>query len=218
MKSSSSSLAIISRSEAKARGLVRYFTGNPCKHGHTVERMVVNSDCVTCKDLRFLRIQKANRALFTKRQREWREANREKHNATVSRRYAANPEKIKAGLRRWREANLEKAREIKRGWKRRNPEWVTANAGFRRAAQLRALPKWIDQNEIKAVYKSCRAMGPGYHVDHIIPLINPKVCGLHVPWNLQIITAPENYSKNNKFNSSAASYTLEILRPPGHLG
>jgi hypothetical protein len=42
-------MQIISRAEAKAKGLNRYFTGKPCKHGHVAERVVFNGACVECE-------------------------------------------------------------------------------------------------------------------------------------------------------------------------
>jgi len=42
-------MQIISRAEAKAKGLRFYFTGKPCKHGHVAERVAFNATCVECE-------------------------------------------------------------------------------------------------------------------------------------------------------------------------
>ncbi len=41
-------LKIISRKEALAKGLKRYFTGKPCKRGHFAERNLPKSECMEC--------------------------------------------------------------------------------------------------------------------------------------------------------------------------
>ena len=80
----------------------------------------------------------------------------------------------------------------------------------RQARLLQRTPSWLseeDRNKIKYFYwlaKDLSAVsGESYHVDHIVPLQGKNVCGLHVPWNLQILPADINLSKGNKHANDA---------------
>lgn len=66
-----------------------------------------------------------------------------------------------------------------------------------------ATPPWVCMREIRAVYLAAERktidLGEQYTVDHIVPLRHPLVCGLHVPWNLRVMKASENFAKSNRF-------------------
>ncbi|MGE5650939.1 MAG: HNH endonuclease signature motif containing protein [Bacillota bacterium] len=112
--------------------------------------------------------------------------------------YANNPDrgrdrrKEKADYYRLRGGKERKAQRM-----RANPGAVNAEQARRRAMQLKATPPWADLGEIRRIYE--RASVLGLEVDHIIPLRNKIVCGLHVEANLQLLTAEENLKKGNKF-------------------
>ncbi len=96
-----------------------------------------------------------------------------------------------------------KNREAYKKYSTENRGKIQARWALRKSRKLRAVPKWADLNKIKEVYQECRRLteetGIKYHVDHIIPLVNPIVSGLHVLENLRIIPATENLKKNNSY-------------------
>lgn len=75
---------VISRAEAKARGLKRYFTGKPCKHGHVAERGLANRACLVChaEGKRTEKAREKARAYG----RKWFKTNREKAREYVRKR------------------------------------------------------------------------------------------------------------------------------------
>lgn len=89
-------------------------------------------------------------------------------------------------------------------WNALTNEERCALQAARNAAKISATPKWLTEHhhlELTAFYIESRRRtaetGIPHQVDHIIPLRSSKVCGLHVPWNLQILTAEQNQKKSN---------------------
>ncbi len=54
-------MQVITREDAIAQGLSRYFTGLPCKHGHIAERRVANHCCAVCANEQSKKHQKSVR-------------------------------------------------------------------------------------------------------------------------------------------------------------
>ncbi len=88
-------------------------------------------------------------------------------------------------------------------WARANRGLVTALNAKYTATQRKATPAWVDHEAIAAIYQQAAHMttdtGIRWEVDHIVPLQSPLVCGLHVSWNLQVLTKSANCSKHNRF-------------------
>lgn len=184
-------MKLISRSEAIAQGLSRYFTNTPCKHGHVAERQVSNYGCCVCAENAFKKWYSDHSETHSQRVNDWR--NR-------------NPQKVGVIRQKWAASNPDKVRQASKNWKRSNPAKVAKHASHRRAAQDARMPSWLtaaDHLEFDSIYKYCsglRAAGLDYHVDHIVPLRGKSVSGLHVPWNLRVIPAVDNMRKGNRFS------------------
>lgn len=92
-----------------------------------------------------------------------------------------------------------------RQWTKNNPGKANAHTALRYAAKTKCTPKWLTKEHKKQIewfYETAKELEwlseDKLTVDHIEPLRGEISCGLHVPWNLQIIPARINYSKGNK--------------------
>ena len=119
---------------------------------------------------------------------------------------AANVEKVAAQRAVYRAANAKQLAANQVQYAKDNPGKVNAINARRRAAKLLRTPPWLTKEqraEIEAIYVLCaertKVTGVPHAVDHVIPLVGRTVSGLHIAANLQIITASENCSKNNKY-------------------
>ncbi len=185
--------SIISRKEARDAGMLRYFTGKPCKHGHITERQVSSGNCFQCS----------------------REHGLEVNREGCKRRYHANKElvaqKYRAYYLKRRDYMLERARE----YQRQNPEKVNFHSSQRSAMRRSAEGKFTaeDISRIReAQGEKCAACRISFMVrkesiDHINPLTKG---GSNWPSNLQLLCGSCNSRKKNKDS-------LDFMRELGRL-
>lgn len=102
---------IISRSDAKAKGLSRYFTGKACKHGHISFRRTVNGTCIECL-----------RNTETRHREKYREKYRDKWRKSSAISRKRDPEAARTRSNKWSRANRSKDVERKRKWRKANPD------------------------------------------------------------------------------------------------
>ena len=186
------------RAEAMALGAKYYFTGAPCKHGHVAPRKTKGT-CVECLKIEWEQgnIKRADYfAAYNKS---------DAGQAAKQRYYEANKELVKARALARPEEQKQKYRDA---WAKENVVVIRAFTKARRRKHRLATPHWLTEAQfkiIRSIYEQAisltKATGVQYVVDHIIPLQHDAVCGLHVPWNLRVITRAENGLKSNKIPS-----------------
>ena len=150
----------------------------------------------------------------------WAKNNPDRINARNRKWAAKNPDNARNRKQRWRDKDRDLFNQKQREYREKNPgsgrksclKWqknnrgrVNANTNAYRALKLQASPNWltaIQKAQIQEFYDVAIAVtvqtGMKHHVDHIHPLKGDGFNGLHVPWNLAVITAAENLTKLNK--------------------
>lgn len=191
----------------------------PCKNCGSSDRNA-SSNCRICaknnlkkfKELNpdKIKLYKANyeirnREKVNETQRSWRKKNSEKAKEIVRRYKSKNSETISIKNKNYREKNKIKERERHRVYLQNNLAKHAAYQKKRQGYKSKATPSWLTNDQVKDMisiydlaYECTLITGDKYEVDHIIPLKGKTVCGLHVPWNLQVLPSDINRRKSNK--------------------
>ena len=201
----------ISRAAAKTSGLIRYFTGLPCKNGHISERSVSCCACLHCK--RVSPKQKLSSAANYKRNAEKIKEKRRARYRSIP--YVKEFNKAVRGRRiekareydRMRDKrDREKRRAVRLRWMQRDPE-LHRQRGIARNARARARKSGVSGDfsrpDIAKILKGqkrrcwwCRKkLGADYQMDHRIPLSRG---GSNAPGNMVAACPTCNRSKGSK--------------------
>jgi len=156
------------------------------------------------------------------RNREWNRLYRERHPERIKeqkKRYkssakgkekteiwnAANVSLLNTSREKWYLVNKDSCFQKAKEYVKAHPAWKASHCAKRRAKKLQAMPAWVDADHLWIIEEAhqlarlrSEATGISWDVDHIVPLTNKIVCGLHVYWNMQVIPSVVNYRKHNK--------------------
>lgn len=127
----------------------------------------------------------ANKLKLLERRKKYYQENKEKCLAAKSLCYENNREKYYLRQKEYAKENSQKRAAYRA--KRRG---IEAKSTFALAKRYLC--------EIEGLYLYAKLFGG--HVDHIVPVVNSQVCGLHVPWNMRVIDAKSNLKKGNTFD------------------
>lgn len=179
------------RKEALLAKESQYFTGVPCKHGHLAARRAKTGECLKCRALKLT---------------IWRKENCEKVKIHNTHQYKKHSEKIKIQAKKYYIENSDVVKQKQREYQKKNISKYIANNAKRELSKKQRTPAWLTEEDywmIEQAYELAtlrtKLLGFPWSVDHVIPLQGKNVSGLHVPINLQVISAKANRQKSNRY-------------------
>ena len=178
------------------------------------------TDRKTCKVCRAIQRQlnyESNKVRILNNKKKYRTKNKDLINSNNSNYYETHKNELlfnkrsyyiknKENKKQYYLDNIEHITVTKARYAKRKASSFAATSARRRALKLQATPSWLDQShksQIESIYSLTRLLTNLFNikleVDHIVPLRGVNCRGLHVPWNLQILTKSDNCSKGNRY-------------------
>lgn len=172
---------------------------------NSIKRDGLCAACKVCRNARKKRHYYANREQEVEAAKAWNLANPERVRANKRASYRRHKDRLREKSRSEYVTRRDEILAANTAWRRANRAKCAEIKARRRSAKLQRTPKWLSaeqKSEIFNCYRTARDMTvitcEPYHVDHVVPLQGEGVCGLHVPWNLQIVPGRVNNAKYNK--------------------
>lgn len=153
--------------------------------------------CKDCMSESHKKYYDENLEQFYKRNEEYYKSNKESCLKQQKIYYATTIEKQREDRKIYQKNNPEAHNKATKKYTNKNKELYRFYSRTRQALKRQVCPNWVNKEELKNIYLNCPK---GFEVDHIIPIKNNWVTGLHVPWNLQYLKNRDNNSKKNKFD------------------